>query len=246
MRQMRQMREWRDLPARLRERRQWFQLGMISATMLTPLVSRWRSLRAAERARDLWEASQARTRWPWTQVRREEEAPLEAHRDVRPGLWLAGVGVGLVAAGGVAVILTRRRMRAEGESLEVPIDGHASVNGSHAPQSPHTQRALSRTASQAASAGATGAPAQRLGVDERADDAEPSAGPRDIAPAEPPPVPLYIGNMRTMIYAPADEDLPPIESRVYFASEDQARQAGYRTINESSRLVERDTGDVER
>jgi hypothetical protein len=39
----------------------------------------------------------------------------------------------------------------------------------------------------------------------------------------------FIGNIYTMVYLPADaDDLPAEESRVYFDSEEQAHDAGYR------------------
>jgi hypothetical protein len=116
-----------EIQSRLGERGRWFQVGVVSATLLPPLVSRWQSLRAAERARALWEASRSDQRWPWA-AKREADLPRLAQRtNVSTGLWLAGVGVGLVMAGTVAYVLVRRRMEtAEGEPLELPL---ASANG---------------------------------------------------------------------------------------------------------------------
>jgi hypothetical protein len=53
------------------------------------------------------------------------------------------------------------------------------------------------------------------------------AGVVDTAEAQ------FIGNIRTMVYHEADDtDLPSEENRIYFASEDEARGAGYRRNRE--------------
>lgn len=43
-------------------RAQWVQLGLLSASIMAPLIGRWNELRAAERARALREEAEARLR----------------------------------------------------------------------------------------------------------------------------------------------------------------------------------------
>jgi hypothetical protein len=104
-------------------RARWFQVGVISATVLTPLVRRWQTLRAAEQARALWEAGRAGAARPFLRARHDETAP----HDVNPRLWLAGAGVGLVAAGALAYyVVARRRLVADDEAaVELRLDAPA-------------------------------------------------------------------------------------------------------------------------
>lgn len=216
---MHQLQDLRDLPRRLGDRRQWFQLGMASATVLTPLVSRWRSLRAAERARALWAASQSGVRWPWVPSVSEEQLPPLARRDVRTGVWLAGVAVGLAAAGTAAFVIARQRMRAEEEPLELPLITRTAANGSLQGDS---EAILDRRDPLDRMSGAFSAGAGA------ATNAQP-----DVAHArQEPPTPQFVGNTQTLLYAPTDEgEPPPEEVRIYFVSEAQARQAGYRAAS---------------
>lgn len=248
---MQQVREWRNRPARLNgslnDSRQWFQMGMISATVLTPLLSRWRALRAAERARELWEMSQAGTRWPWAHPVAEEHPPPLARRQVRTGLWLAGVSVGLVAAGTTAYLVARRRLRAEEEPLELPLISRAGANGSHdaASAASGPRPTTARTPAPAVSAGersATQTPTPAASGASAEDVSAETDQPSGARPApEPPPAPLFVGNTRTLTYTPADGDDPPPEDvRIYFASEEQAIQAGYRLTPRAPRRLERD------
>lgn len=225
---MQQLQELRGLPHRLGDRRQWFQVGMASATILTPLVSRWRSLRAAERARALWEASQISARWPWNHSVSEESLPPLARREVRTGLWLAGVGVGLAAAGTAAFIIARRRWHAEEEPLDLPLITRASANGSldatgaASSDRGHVIGDGSTLANGSAQTLASAGPASNGA------GTEPGALLGGVGAPLEPPEPLFIGNTRTLQYAAADaDDAPPEEMRIYFASEAQARQAGY-------------------
>lgn len=127
-------------------RAQWVQLGLLSASIMAPLIGRWNELRAAERARALREEAEARLRvmraqLPWQRTdalqRRVEllNRPngqviekLSARGKVSTRLWLVGVGIGIVAAGVAAYILVRRRLERGTEEplVELPL---ASVNG---------------------------------------------------------------------------------------------------------------------
>lgn len=212
---MQQLHELRGLPRKLGDQREWFQLGVVSATVLAPLVSRWRSLHAAERARALWAASQANARWPWTHPASEEQLPPLARRDVRTGLWLAGVAVGLAATGTLAFVIARRRMRVEEEPLELPLITRVDTNGSfqESGESVTSQRnGMGHTPVSASDNTAT----------------TPHAQPDTARTHHEPPAPLFVGNTQTLLYTPADNgEPPPEEVRIYFASEAQARQAGY-------------------
>src|SRR5579884_1881056 len=110
------MQQLTDLRRRFISRGQWVQLGVMSASVLAPLVSRWNDLRAAERARALRDQAQERLHGagklaPWNQraareqleeiVRQVTDAATDAPGPKRSSsmLWLIGAGVGLVAAG---------------------------------------------------------------------------------------------------------------------------------------------------
>ncbi|MGZ3680367.1 MAG: hypothetical protein ACXWQR_17695 [Ktedonobacterales bacterium] len=140
-------------------RAQWVQLGLLSASIMTPLIGRWNELRAAERARALREEAEARlrgvrTQLPWPRTDALDPAAellsrpdgqviekLSARGKVSTRLWLVGVGVGLVAAGAGAYILVRRRMERSTEEplVELPLtslNGYVTgtgdrLNGSH-------------------------------------------------------------------------------------------------------------------
>ncbi|HEY7983335.1 MAG TPA: hypothetical protein VID73_04155 [Ktedonobacterales bacterium] len=202
------------------DRTRWFRLGMVSATAMTPLITRWRSLRAAERARALWEASQARGPLAWSPARRAAPPPAEAPRaNVRPGLWLAGAGVGLVAAGAVAFVVARRRMlAAEERPLDLPLSG---LNGSDRP----TDEPRGPVRASVATAAAAGpASAEQMAGAPSAWDAHPA----DSLEPEPAAVAPIIGNLQTLAYYDASSPNVPEETdRVYFRSAEDARDAGF-------------------
>src|SRR5437879_3306706 len=90
-------------------RAQWVQLGLLSASIMTPLIGRWNELRAAERARALREEAEARlrgvrTQLPWQRNDALDPAAellsrpdgrviekLSARGKVSTRLWLVGV-----------------------------------------------------------------------------------------------------------------------------------------------------------
>lgn len=143
------MQQVENLRGRLSEwnpRAQWVQLGLLSASIMAPLIGRWNELRTAERARALREEAEARLRvvraqLPWQRndaldqrvelLNRPDRRVIEklsARGKVSTRLWLVGVGVGLVAAGIGAYILVRRRIErgAEEPLVELP---STSMNG---------------------------------------------------------------------------------------------------------------------
>jgi hypothetical protein len=220
-------------------RGRWFRLGVVSATMVTPLVTRWRALRAAERARELWEARRATPSWPWARIgtQAERDQPPPAQRSpVNTGLWLTGVGVGVVAAGVAAFIFARRRIQhADEQPLELPLPG-TNGNGRHVVDQAgelvgRSARPARAVAPQVEATPAVNAsPARTATAEQQANTGaattlESGAAAGVVIPERAP----FVGNIRTMIYHHADADnLPAEDNRVYFASEAEARTAGYR------------------
>lgn len=67
-----------------------------------------------------------------------------------------------------------------------------------------------------------------------------SGAPAGVVDASEAP---FIGNIRTMVYHEADdENLPAEENRIYFASEDEAREAGYRRDREDAPAASSEAG----
>lgn len=276
-----------NLRGRLSEwnpRAQWVQLGLLSASIMAPLVGRWNELRAAERARALREEAEARLRGmrlqlPWQRndvldqvavlLKQPEGKAIDkarARSKVSTRLWLVGVGVGLVAAGAGAYILVRRRMERGTEeplvNLPLPsVNSYAKgasngLNGTHrAPAAtsladaaspaaaqnipaPSNEQTSSQSTAQTSQPDTLSMPANEAieedatGAMLRTDEGLPvGAAEQENAP--------FIGNIRTMIYHPAtDHNLPAEENRIYFASEDEARAAGYHRGHNAARAAE--------
>jgi hypothetical protein len=199
------------------DRARWFRVGMVSATAAAPLITRWRSLRAAERARELWEAGQARGRLAWPPTRAAAPAPEPPRANVRPGLWLAGAGVGLVAAGVVAFVVARRRMQTQEEPpLELPLTG---LNGREHPAEERSRDPI------AAATGARSAAAEQPVPASAAPTAAWNADEADTEPDERAPI---IGDVQTLTFYEAGAlNLPAETDRIYFSSAQQALAAGF-------------------
>lgn len=288
------MRQFETLRKRYDSRSQWFQVGLASATLLTPLLKRWNDLRAAEQARAWREEAETRlraVRW-WNprqknDARKAQEAieqVVTPRGNVSATIWLAGVGVGLLAAGTGAYLLVRRRMRQEQEEpmLDLPVP---STNGNGAPvgetalavaqgirqRDEQATSAAARNGAIPASAPlpsaspapampsqssvqasdvtgplmpppntattanttptqATAAPTSEVGTPDElpggGTSLTESGAPAGVANANSA---AFVGNIHTMVYHAADaDDLPAEENRIYFASEDEAHDAGYR------------------
>jgi hypothetical protein len=252
------MNQLQDLQSKLGERAEWFRVGVMSATVLTPLVTRWQALRAEDRARAARETRQAGVAWPWTRARSGPEvSPGVQPMDRHLGLWLVGVGAGLVAAGTVAYVVARRRMRsAEEQPVDLPL---TSPNG-HSRQEERSGRARSRRVTHSAPESTAPSGAERPGsavmpaAAESADRASPAAGGpvagiaasetltteampsaagADLALGAEEPG-LILGDVRTLLYYEADAtNAPPIEQRIYFASAEAAEAAGYRAAEKT-------------
>jgi hypothetical protein len=197
---------------------QWLQLGLLAASILAPLMRRWNELRTMERSRALREDIEDRLQIlrassPWnhrsTQKQVEEviqdiDATLPEHRSAPRSstiFWVAGVGIGVIAAGIGTYVLVKRRMASYREEPLVPLpfrrpdrEGIASTTADQVPDTGnHTSQQVADSFSMT--------------------DTEATA---------------IVGNIRTMAYhLPSDENLPDEDNRIYFSSEEEARLAGY-------------------
>ena len=136
-------------------------------------------------------------------------------------LWLAGVGVGLVAAGATAYFVARRRMASAIEDedepmVELPVERNLA------------EAVVGRGSAMGNAYAATDGQAEisvPLGA------FNPASGTGTANPSQA----RYIGNIHTMVFHDADDagHLPAEENRIYFSSEDEARQAGFRFSREA-------------
>ena len=179
-------------------------------------------------------------------------------RRVSTTIWLVGVGVGLAAAGAGTYLLVRRRLAREAEEpmLDLPTPS-VNGNGRSATPAPGVQRLRDATANPPPSAHETvnaNAATTATGAESAFDEVRAPSTPAGTLPekvvdplgelpggatsvlpdgalagvlrADEAP---FIGNIKTMVFHAADDDnLPAEENRVYFASEEEARDAGYR------------------
>lgn len=236
----------------------WFQVGLVSAGAAAPLIARWRSLRAAEQAEALREQASARwsdamervvsalpqdtiqetlrqalpqAQESLRQVSSAARSALQrlpavsqpepiipvvsSKRRVNTTLWLVGVGVGVVAAGAVAYVVLRNRMSAAGDDdtlVEIPLTAVTATD------------TLAATPSNGASAAGDGPAIVEESPDEEPGVAEPLAFSDEDAEGA-----AFIGNILSRVYHPADSKrLPAPEHRIYFATEEEATDAGYR------------------
>jgi hypothetical protein len=197
---------------------QWLQLGLLAASIVAPLMQRWNELRTRERTRALREDIEDRLQIlrassPWnrlsTQKQVEEvihdiDATLPEHRSAPRSstiFWVAGVGIGVIAAGIGTYVLVKRRMARYREEPLVPLPFRR----------PDRQDTPPTTADQVPDTG-NHASQQAADLPSMA-DIEATA---------------IVGNIRTMAYhLPSDENLPDEDNRIYFSSEEEARLAGY-------------------
>lgn len=247
------------------DRKQWLQLGMLSASVVAPLIARWNELRGAERASELLGEIEARLktvgalapdtyrdlRQQLAAVARQtggrimstggrgETKPAGGRLSRSSWLWLAGAGLGLAAAGAGTYLLVRRRLSAAAEEplfdLPSPSTNGASANGggasAAAPTRPLSEQPgaelLQDELPQEEMETETGEPVIVAPTpwDGGGATVTPTGAPAGVVvPSEAP----FIGDIKTMIYHESNaENLPAEQNRIYFASEEEAREAGY-------------------
>ncbi|HEY7021463.1 MAG TPA: hypothetical protein VH349_10135 [Ktedonobacterales bacterium] len=125
-------------------------------------------------------------------------------------LWVLGAALGVAAAGGAIYYFSRRRQpMLEAEPLvELPTNGGADSYRSSASNITSLDASKARGESEPSIVGVN-SPAQT-----------------EVGP--------LVGNIRTMVYHDVsdDQELPSEENRIYFASETEAQEAGYRRAGE--------------
>ncbi len=132
--------------------------------------------------------------------------------------WASGIAVGFGVAGLTAFLVTRRRMRAQGDESEL-VAITEFIETTYQSTGDQLRDAANGTgprdaATRASDNGNATAAATRSTV---------AQGERLAAEAP------FIGNVHTLVYHDAASDsLPAEENRVYFFSEDEARESGYR------------------
>ena len=245
------------------DRRQWLQLGMLSASVVAPLIARWNELRGAERTSELLGEIEARLKTVGTlapdayrdlrqqlaEVARQTggrimsasgrgaAAPSSGRLSRGSWLWLAGAGLGLAAAGAGTYLLVRRRLSAAAEEplLDLPVlstNGASANNGSGAYSATPTrplseQPGADLLQDEMLEHEAAGEPVIVAPTpwDGGGATVTPTGAPAGVVdPNEAP----FIGDIKTMIYHESNaENLPAEQNRVYFASEEEAHEAGY-------------------
>lgn len=256
------MQQLTDLRRRWGDREQWVRLGVLSASVVAPLLSRWNELRAAERTRDLRVQAEARVRDLRENLprgRRAEQRQIEeivrqvtddtATQKANSKLWLVGVAVGVAVAGGAAYLIVRRQLslRADEPLVELQVassNGHRAagrqngLNGRDGGTATPAEAPAQRTAPVSADGTVSAMVDQAAAPEAAAPEAIPGPGPapalEEYGVQDAAPA-RFIGNIHTMVYHAADADpdeLPGEENRIYFLTEDDARAAGYRRDRE--------------
>lgn len=235
MQQLDTLRERLDLNGK------WFRVGVMSAAAVAPLIARWNDLQKDKRAAELREQAQARLgdvrsrlrsgandvlrqaaplaeRMPFVQV-----VPAKSRRRANRNLWLAGVAVGLVAAGVTAYVVARRRIAVPEEEepmVELPL---TSANGAWPTTRPAGEGSFAEQVPMS-SMQDTAAQNEAIGEPDSMDEIDNS---EDAGAAR------FVGNIHTMVYHDAGDEahLPSEENRIYFATEEKAREAGFHRAN---------------
>jgi hypothetical protein len=92
---------------------QWIQLGLLTASTLTPVVRRWNELRAMDHRHTLREDTA-----PPPRESQSDDAPTPLSSII---FWVVGVGVGIIAAGVGTYLFLKRRMAAHQEEPLLPL-----------------------------------------------------------------------------------------------------------------------------
>jgi|GEM_PF-1942990 len=131
--------------------------------------------------------------------------------------WITGISIGFAIAGGVAFVLTRRRMQQQADQELVALPANNSNGHQTTPDRLRSVVSNIVRRDQPASNDTT--------ATSPASSPSPTATAIDDSTLEQA---AFIGNIRTQVYHPADSDhLPVEENRIYFRSEHDAKEAGY-------------------
>lgn len=142
--------------------------------------------------------------------------PVTSHRRRNATLWAVGVGVGVLAAGAVAYVVLRNRMNAVNDDdalVEIPLTPVMAADTLMATQAaaliPEEPAIIENT------------PAEEPGIAEPMPFSE-----EDAEGAE------FVGNILSRVYHPINtKRMPAPQHRIYFATEEEAAEAGYRPDN---------------
>jgi hypothetical protein len=234
------MQRVKNVRDRLNSQAQWIQLGMLTASILTPLINRWNELRAMEQAQaireDVEERVQRLRAAPLWNRRKAEQQVEEVLEEINAALppsrqteksstifWVVGVGVGIIAAGVGTYLIVKRRIAGYREEPLVPLPFRrpGTPIPSYFTPTPTESTGEAATSMTPSMNGFTthDGPNDMAGM---TPDVAFEAGTPDIEGA------AVVGNIRTMAYhLPDDEHLPDEDNRVYFSSEEEALQAGF-------------------
>jgi hypothetical protein len=208
----------------------WIGAGVLSASLLKSITDRVTEMRATKPKINIPEQAQAwRTRiegqipvaqqqighLSQTVGERLSEIPVRVQRVAptrwsRRAWWGAGIGFGFAIVGTLTFILVRHRMQRESEQELVQLP--ATSNG-HRPTKGNLRSVVNNLIRREQPIATEGASANQLSGQAVATAVEQAS---------------YVGNVRTMVYHPADSDhLPAEENRIYFRSVEEAEEAGY-------------------
>jgi hypothetical protein len=233
------MQRVKNVRHRLNSQAQWIQLGMLTASILTPLINRWNELRAMEQAQAIREDVEERVQrlraaplWNRRKAEKQVDEVLEEINSALPPprqaeksstiFWVVGVGVGIIAAGVGTYLVVKRRMATYREEPLVPLPFRR-------PGTPIPSYFTPTPTESASEAAASMTPSMNgFTTHDVPDDVAMTADVSFDASIPDIEGAAVVGNIRTMAYhLPDDEHLPDEDNRVYFSSEEEAQQAGF-------------------
>jgi hypothetical protein len=141
-----------------------------------------------------------------TLTNQAQSAAVQTLKKTNKRVWLfGGIAVGFGVAGLITFLVTRRRMQAQmDDDTLIPLPD-VNSNGHYAPED-QLKNAVAQVKQRQ----------QNFGGTSSTNTTTQTAAP-------------FVGNAHTLVYHPADSDhLPAEENRIYFQSEQEAKDAGYR------------------
>jgi hypothetical protein len=233
---------------RLNSQAQWIQIGVLTASILAPLVKRWNELRAAEQTLAVRENAATPAREPAS----DDEASRPTTSPSSIIFWVVGVGVGIVAAGVGTYLFLKRRLAADQEEpllpLPFPRPGGAAPWSRLTGTNHRSRREMTGGPDQTSSAVGqeAGVMAASASIPSNV-DAGSLGAQADVAASLGSSEPdieaaAVVGNIRTLAYHFTDDaNLPDEDNRVYFSSEEEARLAGFHRVTDEITSSENST-----